>query len=113
VFLLSAWKKERAGGAGRRQFIFQPWTPPCPSPLEARPLRGDRDRPGLETTAAVPVFYKEKILYKGLKIIMMHFFKSITFLWIHPNSGFLDDSDPYPDPGFDIESTRLVEVLAI
>ncbi len=60
MFLLSAWKNERAGGAGRRQFIFQPWTPPCPSPLEARPLRGDRDRPGLETTAAVPVFYKEK-----------------------------------------------------
>ena len=27
VFLLSAWKKERVGGAGRRQFIFHPWTP--------------------------------------------------------------------------------------
>ena len=27
VFLLSAWKKDLVGGAGRRQFIFQPWTP--------------------------------------------------------------------------------------
>ncbi len=110
---MSAWKKERAGGAGRRQFIFQPWTPPCPSPLEARPLRGDRDRPVLETTAAVPVFYKEKILYKGLKNNYDAFFLSITFLWIYQNLGFLDDSDQYRDPGFDFESTRLLEVLAI
>ena len=39
---MSAWKKDLAGGAGRRQVIFQPWTP-LPWPRDARPVRGERE----------------------------------------------------------------------
>ena len=58
VFLLSAWKKDLVGGAGRMQFIFQPWTP-WPWPRDARPVLGEREAPGDKTMAAgTPLFYK-------------------------------------------------------